>query len=243
MVLGPVALLILKVAPPGTCGQCLSPVRGWSSQCRGCGGDVRVDVTWDTIATPALDSPPVAAPEPAAVPEEASSPPLAATGIFVEGSEPLRRSAKYRLTVRDEQLHIARASAAANEDSIPVRGVRDLDVVAEGDRLVITGATTELAAYRLVFRSLQLAEAQPESAAAEAVAAGPAGPATPDPVAEEPAPVAVQQPFERPVTPPPPEQSSWIGERIGPLPAAAILAVAVTAFVVRAVIVLLVPTG
>ena len=40
-VLGPIGLRILREAPPGTCGSCLSPVEGWSFLCPYCGADVR----------------------------------------------------------------------------------------------------------------------------------------------------------------------------------------------------------
>lgn len=42
-ILGPVAVLLLWMAPPGRCRRCLSPVRGWQTRCSWCGMDVRGD--------------------------------------------------------------------------------------------------------------------------------------------------------------------------------------------------------
>ncbi len=40
-ILGPVALTLLWLAPPGRCRVCRSSVRGWTSTCTWCGSDVR----------------------------------------------------------------------------------------------------------------------------------------------------------------------------------------------------------
>jgi hypothetical protein len=40
-VLGPVALVIVSVAPPGRCWSCATPTRGWLTICGWCGEDVR----------------------------------------------------------------------------------------------------------------------------------------------------------------------------------------------------------
>ena len=40
-ILGPVALLLLRAAPPGRCRRCESRVHGWDFVCRFCGDDVR----------------------------------------------------------------------------------------------------------------------------------------------------------------------------------------------------------
>jgi hypothetical protein len=40
-VIGPAATAILLVAPPGSCGMCMLPVRGWTYRCGRCGHDVR----------------------------------------------------------------------------------------------------------------------------------------------------------------------------------------------------------
>jgi len=40
-ILGPVALLLLRVAPPGRCRRCESRVHGWEFVCRFCGEDVQ----------------------------------------------------------------------------------------------------------------------------------------------------------------------------------------------------------
>lgn len=40
-VLGPLALIVLRIAPPGQCRSCGSPTRGWLNTCWWCGNDVR----------------------------------------------------------------------------------------------------------------------------------------------------------------------------------------------------------
>jgi hypothetical protein len=40
-ILGPVALAVLELAPPGRCWSCEAPTRGWLTTCQWCGQDVR----------------------------------------------------------------------------------------------------------------------------------------------------------------------------------------------------------
>jgi hypothetical protein len=105
-VLGPVALAILDVAPPGTCAACLSPVSGWSMTCAACGEDVRAvprllepDRPVETEApTPAVTAVAVVAPPAAAaaagpvMSATASDSPDAATAAPAAGTRSRRRS-------------------------------------------------------------------------------------------------------------------------------------------------------
>lgn len=79
--LGPVALLLLWIAPPGRCRMCQASVRGWLTTCEWCGSPVRVKssrpVTADVAATPS---------------RPAARPPLTAT------SSPAKASAAARPT-------------------------------------------------------------------------------------------------------------------------------------------------
>ncbi len=60
--LGPVALLLLWIAPPGLCGTCRASVHGWASVCEWCGS---------ALTTRRAERPVAAAPVPAAVAVEA----------------------------------------------------------------------------------------------------------------------------------------------------------------------------
>jgi hypothetical protein len=102
-VTGPAALALLWFAPPGRCGVCHSPVRGWSSECQYCASDVRVDpvarryATTTTAATGTLRPQPGAkASAPATV--EASADAAQASGAAGPAAPvpaaPRRRSAR-----------------------------------------------------------------------------------------------------------------------------------------------------
>jgi hypothetical protein len=60
--LGPVALLLLWIAPPGRCRMCQASVRGWLTTCEWCGSPVRVrssrPVTADVAAIPSRPATP-----------------------------------------------------------------------------------------------------------------------------------------------------------------------------------------
>jgi hypothetical protein len=56
-ILGPVALVLLWVAPPGRCAACRAPARGWLTQCQWCGMDVRTGSAIAVVATGAAGSP------------------------------------------------------------------------------------------------------------------------------------------------------------------------------------------
>ena len=56
-ILGPLAAIIVWVAPPGRCGRCGTAVRGWSGTCDTCGADMReVAAARSTSAPPASPS-------------------------------------------------------------------------------------------------------------------------------------------------------------------------------------------
>ena len=57
-VLGPIALALLAVAPPGRCPACEWPVPGWSSDCPRCGTDLRSPATARLDPDADLDAPP-----------------------------------------------------------------------------------------------------------------------------------------------------------------------------------------
>jgi hypothetical protein len=65
--LGPIAALILIAAPPGVCAICRARVRGWSSQCVSCGGDVRGRGEPDAEPEPIRAEPVTVASEPVGV--------------------------------------------------------------------------------------------------------------------------------------------------------------------------------
>ena len=56
--LGPIALLLLRAAPPGRCRSCRTPTRGWIKVCRWCGEDV-TEIPAATLAIVARMSGPV----------------------------------------------------------------------------------------------------------------------------------------------------------------------------------------
>jgi len=79
-ILGPLALLLLRAAPPGRCRQCESRVHGWDFVCRFCGDDVR-----GLPAVPARGS---AIPEPSTAPEP---PPAVGSTVPDAGVAPPRQ--------------------------------------------------------------------------------------------------------------------------------------------------------
>lgn len=56
-ILGPVALILLWIAPPGRCAICRAPVRGWLTTCQWCGSDVRGRTT-EPVTVPAVPAVP-----------------------------------------------------------------------------------------------------------------------------------------------------------------------------------------
>jgi hypothetical protein len=76
-ILGPGAMLLLQIAPPGRCHACRAPVRGWDSICRWCANDVRRRPTGARRAA-AGAAPKTAAPAAAGPLRLAASPGMAA---------------------------------------------------------------------------------------------------------------------------------------------------------------------
>ncbi len=56
-ILGPVALILLWIAPPGRCAICRAPVRGWLTTCQWCGSDVRGRTT-EPVTVPSVPAVP-----------------------------------------------------------------------------------------------------------------------------------------------------------------------------------------
>jgi hypothetical protein len=54
IILGPFAATLLYAAPPGRCGRCMVPVRGWVFRCVRCGSDVRDVPSLPSVAAPAV---------------------------------------------------------------------------------------------------------------------------------------------------------------------------------------------
>jgi hypothetical protein len=63
-ILGPIALLILRRAPPGRCWSCAAKTVGWSTLCAWCGEDVRGPARRAIAPTPEPEAPDVSAPAP-----------------------------------------------------------------------------------------------------------------------------------------------------------------------------------
>lgn len=91
-VLGPIGLMILDDAPPGTCASCLARVAGWSMTCTTCGEDVRTNVRIDSVldaTTPVKATGPVAQPQRtpaiAAGPSRPAAPPTTGVAPAREG--------------------------------------------------------------------------------------------------------------------------------------------------------------
>src|SRR5262245_30417015 len=76
-ILGPIALVILQLAPPGRCWSCSAPTIGWTTICAWCGEDVREHE----------DEPEIAIPVPAPPHAQPAAP---ATLTVIEGSAPRR---------------------------------------------------------------------------------------------------------------------------------------------------------
>jgi hypothetical protein len=74
-ILGPIALLILRKAPPGRCWSCAAKTVGWSTLCAWCGEDVRGPARPTIAPTPPT-------PEPETVPDVSVPAPL----MLIQGS-------------------------------------------------------------------------------------------------------------------------------------------------------------
>lgn len=162
--LGPIALALVVLGPPGRCPYCATPVRGWVSTCSTCGlpmGDVRerrVDPA--TGATLESDQPPAgkaggsrsprarAGPSRAVGrsettrPSDAALAEVLATGIYLTGSANLEIGACYalaRLTLPDGDL--LRVFGPVDTGQITVRHEGRLDdheVTVVNERVIIS---------------------------------------------------------------------------------------------------------
>lgn len=161
--LGPIALALVALGPPGRCPYCATPVRGWVSTCSSCGlalGDVRerrVDPA--TGATLESDQPLAGkgggsrSPRPRARPSRAvdrstrrpsdtAVAEVLATGIYLTGSANLEIGACYalaRLTLPDGDL--LRVFGPVDTGQITVRHeslIDDLEVTVVNERVIIS---------------------------------------------------------------------------------------------------------
>lgn len=79
-VIGPLAALLIVMAPPGRCRSCGAGVRGWSDRCSTCGRDVRTGAgapgagTATTTASAATPAVAAAVAQPTSLPEPARAP-------------------------------------------------------------------------------------------------------------------------------------------------------------------------
>jgi hypothetical protein len=69
-ILGPIALIVIRIAPPGRCGTCRAPTAGWLTICRWCANDVTVDPAAPTTprVAPVPDTPATVTPLPSTLP-------------------------------------------------------------------------------------------------------------------------------------------------------------------------------
>jgi hypothetical protein len=161
-ILGPVAAIILTVAPPGRCPACGAPTRGWPSACTRChvafrpvrwtpqthtveaatalpaprSGDGNVGgVSW--AAAPWTGS--SARPRPLDPSADAGGSAILGSGVFVGGSVSLQIGSRYLLALSGSELralgpvHLDPSTIAAR---IPLA---DTTATVVGDRLVISG--------------------------------------------------------------------------------------------------------
>jgi len=100
-ILGPIALLILRRAPPGRCWSCAARTVGWSTLCAWCGEDVRGPVRPATSPSPST-------PEPETAPDVSAPAPL----MLIQGSGRSRRQPAEPAT--DTVAHAAPASVVVD---------------------------------------------------------------------------------------------------------------------------------
>jgi hypothetical protein len=156
-VIGPLAVAIVRAAPPGACGICLSPVPGWEFRCASCGSDVR--------QAPALARDPAlpagqldAGPDPHPVLSWLALRPSSV--VFLEGSEPLETGATYALAIHGADLRIMGPADSRPNHVVVSRRLGELATTALGDHLIITGTSRTLDGFHIVFTSVQAGTAQ-----------------------------------------------------------------------------------
>jgi hypothetical protein len=125
-ILGPVALFILWVAPPGRCATCRAPVSGWLTTCLWCGMDVRGG---GVVAAPARAAGPSSPPRPAEGSGQAR--PLISVAPTVRPLDPPAKSAP--------RTRSAKPPAAVPPPAVSTKspGPRVMQVVASG--VFVTG--------------------------------------------------------------------------------------------------------
>jgi hypothetical protein len=159
---GPIALRILRLAPPVRCGVCLSPVRGWGPDCTVCGGDVFADPisAWRSRVEGAAPLEPGHAAPGASPAQRATGPGAAArmtaSAVFVSGTVPLVPGRRYWLDITDTHLQVTAPLAALPNNRPLSWGVRDIRPVATGGHFIIRGARPPFEDTDLTFRALRL---------------------------------------------------------------------------------------
>ena len=147
-VLGPIALVILEVAPPGRCWACDAQVVGWETICQWCGTDVRPDparasrrrlgrslgrgqarpaTTSDAIVTASVAAVSVAAPVETPVAETPAAAPVAAAA-----APPTTRKRTTRTTKRAAAGAGTTAAARSRKRSTPAGDVVQADANGTG---------------------------------------------------------------------------------------------------------------
>lgn len=78
-----------------------------------------------------------------------------ASAVFVEGSEPLERGARYELAVDGDDLRITGRARSLPGGRVLSRRLREVQMTSTAERLVIAGTSERLAAFHLVFDSVR----------------------------------------------------------------------------------------
>lgn len=147
-IIGPLALALLALAPPGRCPSCAAPIDGWPSTCRRCGralGPSEAPVM--SPPTHFLGSePPVIVTEPAEI--TAEPPPsltgeIVSIGVYMSGNASLEIGATYALSrVAGPDGDRLRVFGPVDAGQITVRHEGPLDafdVAGVDDRVIVTG--------------------------------------------------------------------------------------------------------
>jgi hypothetical protein len=167
-ILGPAALIILRAAPPGTCGICLSPVIGWDLRCGACGSDVRDRPSLERGPAVAADSPGqaleaafLATPTPASPNREADAPGDAGRGARARSRRRATPSAIGPASA-GETGGLTEPSAAPG--SIPVDGTSVLAtaVFVEGSEPMSPGVAYVLVQHGQDLRIMGPADGRPD---------------------------------------------------------------------------------
>jgi hypothetical protein len=156
-VIGPVALVLLRIAPPGRCPMCWAPASGWTWICQWCGSDLRSAVDpagaggaamaaqSDRSDRPPAQAAPVSPTPPAARSATQTAGRLAggtrviASALYVTGSVSLRPGSWYTLELERGDFRV-RGPMDEDPRATPVtRPLASLEASAFEDRLVLNG--------------------------------------------------------------------------------------------------------